>query len=132
MGIGAQDDFDYIFRHGYNYGGHSAACAAAQANIDIIEREGLVARANYVGARLTAGFDALIADGIPEDYRGQGAVWAARLPNNADSIVVRDAMVDAGVIVRGVADSMLFCPPLMIEDADIDRMLDVLAECAPG
>jgi len=43
VGIGAQDDFDYIFRHGYNYGGHSAACAAAQANIDIIEREGLVA-----------------------------------------------------------------------------------------
>ncbi|MFT7610206.1 MAG: putrescine aminotransferase [Candidatus Aldehydirespiratoraceae bacterium] len=125
-------DPDYIFRHGYTYGGHPAACAAALANIDIIEREGLVARASYVGDRLTAGFDALIADGILEDYRGQGAVWAARLPNNADSIVVRDAMVDAGVIVRGVADSMLFCPPLMIEDADIDRMLDVLAECAPG
>jgi putrescine---pyruvate transaminase len=32
------------FRHGYTYSGHAAACAGALANLDILEREGLVAR----------------------------------------------------------------------------------------
>jgi putrescine---pyruvate transaminase len=36
-------DPDFILRHGYTYSGHPAACAAALANIDIIEREGLLA-----------------------------------------------------------------------------------------
>ncbi|HEX5823921.1 MAG TPA: aminotransferase class III-fold pyridoxal phosphate-dependent enzyme, partial [Candidatus Limnocylindrales bacterium] len=33
-----------VFRHGYTYSGHAGAAAAAMANLDIIEREGLVAR----------------------------------------------------------------------------------------
>ena len=32
---------DAIFNHGFTFGGHPVACAAALANIDIIEREGL-------------------------------------------------------------------------------------------
>ncbi|MEZ5165239.1 MAG: aspartate aminotransferase family protein, partial [Acidimicrobiales bacterium] len=122
-----ESDPEYVFRHGYTYSGHPAACAAALANIDIIEREGLVARARHVGERFSAGLGALVADGVLESYRGVGGVWAGRLPGNADSIPVRDAMVADGVIVRGIVDSIAFCPPLIIDDADIDRCLDVLA-----
>ena len=40
-----------MFVHGYTYSGHAAACAAAMANLDIIEGEGLVARvADHGGA----------------------------------------------------------------------------------
>ena len=35
--------------HGYTYSGHPAACAAAIANIDLIEKEGLVERAKHMG-----------------------------------------------------------------------------------
>ncbi|HET6548371.1 MAG TPA: aminotransferase class III-fold pyridoxal phosphate-dependent enzyme, partial [Solirubrobacter sp.] len=38
------DDSDHMFRHGLTYSGHSTACAAALANIDILEREELPAR----------------------------------------------------------------------------------------
>jgi len=123
-------DREFVLRHGYTYSGHPAACVAALANIDIIEREGLVSRANHVGERFSRGFDALVADGVLASYRGVGAMWAGKLPGDTDSVPVRDAMVEAGVIVRGVNDSVVFCPPLIIEDADIDRCLDVLAECA--
>src|SRR5207253_1660750 len=34
-----------MWRHGYTYSGHATACAAALANLDIVEREGLVERA---------------------------------------------------------------------------------------
>jgi putrescine---pyruvate transaminase len=33
-----------VFRHGYTYGGHATAAAAAMANLDIIEREDLIGR----------------------------------------------------------------------------------------
>jgi putrescine---pyruvate transaminase len=121
----------YVFMHGYTYSGHPASTAAALANIDIIEREGLVARATVIGDRFQAGLRALRADGVIESYRGHGAMWAARLRDDADAVPVRDAMVAKGVIVRGIVDSIAFCPPLVIDDADIDTCLDVLADCAP-
>ncbi len=37
-----ESDDTFILRHGYTYSGHASACAAALANLDIIEREGLV------------------------------------------------------------------------------------------
>ena len=39
-----------IFRHGYTYSGHATACAAALANLDILERERLVERVAVAGA----------------------------------------------------------------------------------
>ncbi|MDH4169247.1 MAG: aminotransferase class III-fold pyridoxal phosphate-dependent enzyme [Acidimicrobiia bacterium] len=118
----------FILRHGYTYSGHPAACAAGLANIAIIEEENLVERANHIGRRFTTGFRALIDDGTIAGMRGDGAVWAAVLNEGADPIVIRDRMVDAGVIVRGIVDCIAFCPPLVIEDADIDRCIDVMAE----
>ena len=127
----SESDPGYVFMHGYTYSGHPATTAAALANIAIIEREGLEARANHIGERFQAGLRALQADGVIESYRGIGGVWAARLREDADAIPVRDAMVDKGVVVRGIVDSIAFCPPLIIDDADIDTCLDVLADCAP-
>lgn len=123
-------DPGFLFRHGYTYSGHPAAAAAALANIDIIEREGLVARSQSIGERFATGFDALVGDGILSGYRGIAGIWAATLPDGGDAIAVRDVMVDNGVIVRGVADWIAMCPPLVIDDADIDRIIDTLAAAA--
>lgn len=119
-----------LFRHGYTYSGHPAAAAAALANIAIIEREGLLDRAVTIGERFTRAFDALVDDGVISGYRGIGGVWAVTLPAGGDAVAVRDTMIDSGVIVRGVADWIAMCPPLIIDDADIDRIVDTLAEAA--
>ncbi|MDH3706813.1 MAG: aminotransferase class III-fold pyridoxal phosphate-dependent enzyme [Acidimicrobiia bacterium] len=124
-------DPEYVFRHGYTYSGHPAACAAGLANLEIIEREDLVARATHVGARLTDGLRSLVDDGALAGVRGEGAIWAAVLPDGVDPIPIRDRMVDTGVIVRGIVDCIAFCPPLVIDDADIDRCVDVLAASIP-
>ena len=44
-------DADFILRHGYTYSGHPAACTGALANLDIIEREGLLVEVTRLGAR---------------------------------------------------------------------------------
>ena len=41
-----------MFRHGATYAGHPTCCAAALANIDILEREGLVARGRELEGEL--------------------------------------------------------------------------------
>lgn len=120
----------FLFRHGYTYSGHPASSAAALANIEIMEREGLVARAVAIGERFRRGFDALVDDGVLAGYRGVGAVFAAVLPPGRDAPIVRDRMLDAGVILRGVDDWLALCPPLVIDDADIDRIVDVMADAA--
>jgi len=121
-------DADFLLRHGHTYSGHPTACAAALEVLDILRREDLVARAAHVGDRLGAGLDALVADGLLLDARGDGALWAALVPGER-AVDVRDGMLARGVISRYLGTSVVaFCPPLVIEDADVDLCIEALAD----
>lgn len=121
-----------MLRHGYTYSGHALAAAAALACIDVTLTDGLLARATEIGHRIHDGLVALVDDGLGTEVRGVGAVWALGLPDGVDPMAVRDAARARGVIVRAVPGALAMCPPLVISDAQIDSVLDVLAECLPG
>jgi putrescine aminotransferase len=124
-------DPNFILRHGYTYSGHATVCAAALTNLAIIERENLMDRALHVGARLRDGLTALAADGTIKEVRGDGAVWAAGLHEHQNCITIRDRMIELGSIVRAInLDTNAFCPPLVITDDEIDRLLDTFAQAA--
>lgn len=126
-----ESDPEYMFRHGYTYSGHPASAAAGIVNINIIEREDLVQRANGIGDRLSAGLKSLVGDGLLADVRGIGAIWAAQLAHGTEyprTLTVRNTMLDLGVIARPIGDSIAFSPPLIMNDQDADRCVDVLAE----
>jgi adenosylmethionine-8-amino-7-oxononanoate aminotransferase len=121
-------DTDFILRHGYTYSGHPAACAAAMANLDIIERENLLVEAQRVGARLGSGLRALEADGAIDHVRGDVAIFGAALREGHNAMQVRDRMLELGVITRAIGtDTLTFCPPFVTTDHHIDRIVDVLA-----
>ena len=84
------------------------------------------ARAPHIGERISAGLRALTDDGLLTGYRGTGAVWAAEL--GRDAAATRKAMLDAGVIVRPIGTALAMCPPLTISDAEIDRLIDTMAQ----
>ena len=116
-------DPSYVFRHGYTYSGHAAGCVAALVCLDITEREGLAERARQIGERLVPQLERLRADGLVEDVRGLGALWAVNVPQGVDPVRVRDRMLAAGVIVRPIAPATLaMCPPLVIGNADLDAI----------
>ena len=117
----------FFLRHGYTYSGHATVCAAALANIAIMEREGLVERAEHIGARIEKGLQALSADGTLTGYRGAGAIWAGKLPDDMDATIVRDAMIKKGIIARSIPGVIAVCPPLVITDQQVDTVLDVFA-----
>lgn len=118
----------YILRHGYTYSGHASACAAALCNLDILADEALLDRAQPMGRRLADGLDSLAADGAIDHVRGAGGVWAASLLAGHDAMAVRDTMLTLGVVTRAIGtEALAFCPPLVITDAQIDRIVDTLA-----
>lgn len=121
-------DPNFFLRTGYTYSGHATACAAALKNLEIIEREGLVARATHVGSLVSDALNALCNDGLLREVRGDGGVWAAGLHQGHDAMVVRDLALDKGAIVRGIgADTNAFCPPLVTSDDEIARLMDSYA-----
>ena len=121
-------DTNFFLRTGFTYSGHPTACAAALKNIEILEREDLLARAVHIGKRLSSGLKSLADDGLIASVRGDGAVWAASHHPHRDPMMIRDKMLDLGVITRAIgADANTFCPPLVTSDAQIDQIVDTLA-----
>lgn len=117
-------DDGLMLRHGYTYSGHPAACAAGVANIKLIESDGLVERADHIGRVTVQGLEALKADGTIHSYRGIGGVWAAEI--GRDAIAVRKRMLDEGVIVRGLEEMIVFCPPLVVTDDEVAMFIETL------
>ena len=112
------------FMHGYTYSGHPTACAAGVANIEVIESEGLVERANDIGERMEEGFLALQGDGMIDSYRGLGGIWACDL--GRDATEAKEAFLKRGVITRSIGNALAFCPPLIITDDEIGQLFDRL------
>jgi len=126
-------DPDFFLRHGYTYSGHASACVAALVNLEIIEREGLRDRATVIGKRIGDALKALAQDGVIDHARGDGAVWAAGLHATQSNVKIRDRMLELGAITRAInTDTNTFCPPLVITDSQLDKLLDAFAIAASG
>jgi putrescine aminotransferase len=128
--LGREDGFPM----GFTYNGHPTACAVALGNLDIIEREGLLERALQVGGHLLAGLETLSDLEIVGEVRGVGMMLAVELVADRDS---REPLPDAeqlqdiirretGVIMRNCAHSLVLSPPLVMTDAEADRVVEAM------
>ncbi len=130
-----QADDTRMLRHGFTYSGHPTVCAAALANLAIIENEGLMAKAVAIGERLGPALKQLVDEGLATELRGSEAIWALGLNEGVAPAAVRDHMLANGVIPRPIPTSTVaFCPPLVIGDDDLDLIVaatrSALAELA--
>ncbi len=120
--------------HATTFGGQPLAARAALAVLDIMEREGVPARAARAGTRLVESLSKL--DGVSE-VRGAGLLIAAELASGIDARDVARKCLDRGLVVNAVTPSALrFAPPLLVSDAEIDdavaRLADALADSLAG
>lgn len=123
------------FYHGFTYSGHPVACAVALANLDILDGEGLAARAAASGATLRAKLAEALADlPIVGEIRGVGLIGAIELTADKRSrrffekrgrvgTICRDHCFANDLVMRAVRDTMVFSPPLIITDAEIDELV---------
>jgi putrescine---pyruvate transaminase len=118
------------WRHGYTYSGHTSACAAALANLDIIERESLDTRARELEGTFAAVLHPLTDHALVSEVRaGVGLLAAVQIDPalvEADgSLPLRAAKAcrEAGVITRALAGGGLqLSPPLVITEAQIEEL----------
>src|SRR5688500_11276038 len=123
--------------HGSTFGGNPVCCAAAIATLDLVE-SGLMASAERLGGRLIAGVRKL-ADRheIIGDVRGRGLMVGMELVkdrstkayNPEASRKVVDTGFQHGLLLLGCGKSVVrVAPPLVIDEVDIDRGLDLLGK----
>jgi adenosylmethionine-8-amino-7-oxononanoate aminotransferase len=124
------------FRHGYTYSGHTTSCAVALANLDLIEREGLVGRVaelEPVLARILAPLAGLPL--VDEVRAGTGLLAGVEIAAEARAAdpglgarLVSDIR-DRGVITRLVGGTALqVSPPFVITEQEIGRIAEVFAD----
>jgi len=126
------------FMFGLTYNNHPACCAAGLANLDIIEREGLVENARVVGSYLLEQLRKHFGDSpIAGDVRGVGMLAAIEVvrdrntkqpfPNLGDTDWIAKRCFERGLIARGLFQCVGLSPPLCATTNDIDRMVEILA-----
>jgi len=116
------------FRHGFTYNGHPVGCAVALANLEIIEREGLVERAATVGARMLERLQPVEELAAVAEVRGVGLMLGVELAGERDAAPVAAGALEQGVVVRASGQKIVMSPPFVIEDEQADRVVDVVTE----
>ncbi|MGD8873440.1 MAG: aminotransferase class III-fold pyridoxal phosphate-dependent enzyme, partial [Gemmatimonadota bacterium] len=127
------------FAHGYTYSGHPVAAAAALANLDIIEGEGLVENAASVGAHLQKRLREEFADHpLVGEVRGAGLIAGIELvedkatkksfdPSMGVARRLHELLMEEGVICRPVFNTLAFSPPLVLTQDQADSIVSMFA-----
>ncbi len=126
------------FAHGYTYSGHPVPCAVALRNLELFEERGLVAHAAKVGVHFQRRLAALAGRPFVGHTRGVGLLGGLELvqdparkqffPAEAKAAMrVAALATEAGLLVRALpGDVIAICPPLVITQAQIDELFDLL------
>ena len=129
------------FHHGYTWSGHPVACAVAIANLAILQREKLVERAREdIGPYLQQRWRELADHPLVGEVRGVGMIGALELvadkrkqsffPSRGDTgLICRDHCFANGLVMRAVKDTMIIAPPLVMERAHVDELIEKARKC---
>lgn len=123
-----------IFGHGYTYTGHPVAAAAALKAIEIYQRENLFEHAAKMGDYMQSRLQEFAEHPLVGEVRGKGLIAAVELVANKErregfadgkvGAMTKQFCQDQGLLIRAVSGNCLaFCPPLIINDEQIDEMI---------
>jgi putrescine aminotransferase len=130
---------DTKFMIGCTNAAHPTACAVALRNLQIFDDENLVERAERMGQRLNDGLAQLLEMPHVGNVRGLGLMAAVEVvadkvtrqafaPAQAVGPKLAKALRERGVITRVKGDSILFAPPLIITEQQVDTIVSATAE----
>ena len=130
-----------VFAHGHTAAAHPIACAAANANLELMEQEDMVGNAARTGAYFKQQLQERLGDHpLMGEIRGDGLMLAIELiGNKAKKEVLNlewdcshrlfDLCLEEKLITRGFFghNSTSFAPPLTITPAQVDDVIDRLS-----
>ncbi len=129
------------FNHGYTYSGHPVAAAVALENIRILQDENIVETVKAETAPyLQKRWQELADHPLVGEARGVGMVGAIELvadkaartrfdDQGTTGTLCRDFCFKNGLVMRAVGDTMIISPPLVINHAEIDELIEKAVRC---
>jgi adenosylmethionine-8-amino-7-oxononanoate aminotransferase len=130
----------FPFLGALTYNNHTSSCAAAMANLDIIEREGLVENAREMGDyMLTCLRNGLGGHPLVKEIRGVGLMGAVEFakPGTLEPVggrpmafaaAVSDRCWERGAIIRAMWETLSLSPPLCINRGEVEELVDILTQ----
>ena len=113
--------------HGSTFGGNPLACRAALTVLQVMERDGLVARSATLGAHLLTALRKRLLDlsGVVE-IRGLGMMLGIELDRPCVELVGQ--ALDVGLLINVTAERVIrLLPPLILDDAQADQLVTTLS-----
>lgn len=129
------------FYHGFTYSGHPASCAVAIENVRILQRENLVERVrDDIGPYLQEKWATLSEHPIVGETRMVGLMGALELVKDKSSLarfseddgagtICRDFLVNNGLVMRAVGDTIVTAPPLTLSYEEADELVEKAWKC---
>ena len=121
-----------VFKHGYTYSGHAAACAAALANLDILEGEDLVARLSAFEPEWVKNVYSLGDHPLVEEVRAVGLLGAVEISHEeleARPGLLEEVVANArneGILTRSLPGAIHLSPAFVITKEQVDALISGL------
>ena len=126
-----------VFAHGFTYSGHPVTSAVALETLKIYEERDLLSHVNKVAPRMQAGLRRFQDHPLVGEVRGVGLIGAIELVADKAAKTPFDPKAGVGgflskraqahgLIIRPLVDTIAFCPPLIINEDEIDLMFERL------
>ncbi|HEY7977554.1 MAG TPA: adenosylmethionine--8-amino-7-oxononanoate transaminase [Rhizomicrobium sp.] len=120
------DDPMHALMHGPTFMGNALACAAANASLDLFEREPRLLQAAEIGKAMGKQLGRCIGMKGVKDVRVKGAIGVVELEKIADMNALKGALVDQGVWVRPFRNIIYLTPALTIDEVDLRKLTDAI------
>jgi len=128
-----------IFGHGYTYSGHPVSCAVANKTLEIYQRDNILDHVNEVSPSFIQRLNKCDKFDLVGNVRGVGLIGALELVSEKNSNKGFDKKGIAGkifdeyakkngLIIRAIGDIIAFCPPLIINESQINDMFDIVED----
>lgn len=120
------------FLHSHSYTGNALACAAANATLDIFERENIIEKNREISAYMGSKLSKFKELKNVASIRQTGMICAVELkgyePKDRIGLKVYQYGLDNGVLLRPLGDVIYFMPPYIITKDECDKMMDTAYE----
>ncbi|MGA9658411.1 MAG: aspartate aminotransferase family protein [Asticcacaulis sp.] len=121
------------FFHGYTYSGHPLACAAGLATLEVYAEDALFQRARDISDYWQEAIHSLHDAPHVIDIRNLGLIGGIELAPRPGAPTVRaleafDRCFEKGLLIRVTGDIIALSPPLILEKAHIDQIVNTLRE----
>jgi adenosylmethionine-8-amino-7-oxononanoate aminotransferase len=130
------DDPAQALMHGPTFMANALACAAANASLDLFEREPRLDQVAAISRALASGLDACRGLTGVQDVRIKGAIGVVELERIDNLNALRQRFISEGAFVRPFASVVYLTPAFTIADSELAQLLKavrgVLTEWSEG